>query len=252
MIYIEGEGRFGNFFIRIILGSIFAKKFNIMFDYTKSNIMKYIYIIYELGIPLFCSGEKTFPEKICLEDSNIMKYFRSTELNNSLIIRNYYQMIESSQLIYDYLRSTEVKNSVIENNKYKERYNTNNDIFIHARLGDIEQLSPPVSYYANTIDSISHDRIYLSTDSWDHPIVLELIEKYNIQKIDKNEIDTILFGSTCKHIIVWDGTFSYIICALGYFSNVYFYGKFTKFCGNIFNIEAENWKGYYKKDEFWN
>ena len=63
---------------------------------------------------------------------------------------------------------------------------------------------------------------YIASDSINHDTCKKLIEKYNLKIIDYNEVETIMFGSTCKNIILTGGTFSYIIGLFGFFSKVYY------------------------------
>ena len=49
-----------------------------------------------------------------------------------------------------------------------------------------------------------------------------LIEKYNLIPVVKDEVETIQFGSTCKHIILSQGTFSYFIGILAFYSDIYY------------------------------
>jgi len=54
-------------------------------------------------------------------------------------------------MIYNYLHFNIIKSNIIQKNKFKERYNNNNDLFIHIRLGDIEHFSPGIDYYLKSI-----------------------------------------------------------------------------------------------------
>lgn len=84
--------------------------------------------------------------------------------------------------------------------------------------------------------------IFITSDTITHYIIKKIIEKYpQINLINYNEIETIQFGSTCKNIILSQGTFSAIIGYLGFYSNIY-YPKIEKdkqWHGNLFGIK--NW-----------
>lgn len=56
-----------------------------------------------------------------------------------------------------------------------------------------------------------------------------------------DEIHTIQFASTCKHIVLSHGSFSAVIGYLAFFSNVYYpaYGD-TMWYGDMFSIDG--WK----------
>jgi len=51
---------------------------------------------------------------------------------------------------------------------------------------------------------------------------LYLIDKYNLTVFEGNEVQTMQFGSTCKHIVLSKGTFSWWIGVLSFDSNVWF------------------------------
>lgn len=121
--------------------------------------------------------------------------------------------------------------SIIEKNKFKDRYKTNNDIFIHIRAGDVFSIKkhpmfPTISFYNNTIENIKknegYDNIYLCSDNIKADICQELIKKYNIQVKEYDEVDTIHFGSTCKNVIISSGSFSFMIGLFSFYSKVYY------------------------------
>ena len=65
--------------------------------------------------------------------------------------------------------------------------------------------------------------MYISTDSKNHNIVKALFTAYPTAKIiEYDEITTIQYASTCKHIILSHGSFSAIIGYLSFFSSVYY------------------------------
>ena len=124
-------------------------------------------------------------------------------------------------------------------NQFRSRYGTNNDVFVHVRLGDIANLPVclKLDYYDTALLSIpSFEQAYISSDSIDHPICKQLIKKYNMHIVTKNEVDTIKFASTCKHVVLSTGTFSWLIGALAFDSNVYYpqHPRYKWWHGNIF------------------
>ena len=131
----------------------------------------------------------------------------------------------------------------MEKNPYNERYNNNEDIFIHIRLTDVAHLNPGINYYIKTINTINKNfSIYISTDDINHNIITELLDKYpNIILINYDEINTIQFASTCKNIILSHGSFSAIIGYLAFFSNIYYpeYDYNKLWYGDMFSIN--NW-----------
>lgn len=130
----------------------------------------------------------------------------------------FFQTKEITNLLYNYLNTYEIKSNIIKNNQFKERYNTNNDLFIHIRLTDTAQWNPGITYYINAINSVNFDNLYLSTDDINHNIIVKLSELYpSLQIIKYDEIATFKFASTCKHIILSHGSFSALIGYLSFF-----------------------------------
>ena len=229
-------GRLGNQIIRNIAVSIIAQKHNLLVNYC--NNTSFI----ELGIFLFI-GTKTFENTILLTDTNYFNILNSNDLKYNLNPNeNYFQTKEITNLIYEYLNSEPIKNNIINNNKYKERYNTNNDLFVHIRLGDMAHNNPGLYYYINTINRINYSHLYISTDSLDHPLIFNLKQSFpKLIIINSNEINTIQFASTCKNIILSHGSFSAVIGYLSFFSQIYYpeYESGKIWYGDMFSIN--NW-----------
>ncbi|MFZ4599968.1 MAG: FkbM family methyltransferase [Terrimicrobiaceae bacterium] len=206
--------------------------------------MNYSYYeeIKSLGIDLYV-GEHTYSETIHVDDSNICNLI----INNTIFNKNinvgfcFAQIKEFSIYLRKYLQS--IQSSIIDKNIFKERYNTNNDLFIHVRLGDLLTIDETqkkkcyhsFEYYDKACSNIKFDKGYIASDSIDHTICKRLIEKYNLIPVTKNEIETIQFGSTCKNVILSPGSFSYTIGVLSFYSNVYYSNDgLYKWYGDIF------------------
>lgn len=235
-------GRLCNKVFRNLAIHFIAKKFNISCIYQSNDLME------ELGIKLY-NGSNIYNNKynnICIEDNNYFSILNKEKLDFNIIICNgYFQTREISHIIYKYLQENDIKEQIILKNFFKERYNNNNDIFIHIRLDDVEEFNPGLKYYINALDKIkNYDNIYICSDSLDHYIIKQLLEKYTLAKLlIYNEIKTIQFGSTCKYIILSHGSFSSIIGYFGFYSTIYYpeyNGNKIIWYGDIFNIEGWN------------
>jgi hypothetical protein len=139
-------------------------------------------------------------------------------------------------MLYNYLHNNDFyKNSIINANIFKERINNNNDVFIHVRLGDVEHINPGYNYYDKLLSDLNFTNGYIASDTIDHEICKKIIEKYNLQVIDKDEVETIMFANTCKYIVLSQGTFSWFIALLTYYAEKIYYPKIkTQWHGNIF------------------
>jgi hypothetical protein len=232
-------GRLGNQIIRNLAVSMIAKKHNLYVDYSHKDLIN------QLGIELF-SGNNKYNNTIQLNDNNYFNIYNSDNINYNLYANNhYFQTKQITKNIYNYLNTDNIKTNIILNNQFKIRYNTNNDLFVHIRLGDIAIINYNIGikYYINTINNISFDKLYISTDEKSHSIILELQKLYPLAElIDYDEINTIKFASTCKHIILSHGSFSAIIGYLSFFSNIYYpeyiIGKIWH--GDMFSIDTWN------------
>lgn len=232
------NGRLGNQIIKNIAVNFIAKKHNLYVKYANQSIIE------KLGINLF-SGNKIYQNTNKLTDENFFKILNIDEINYNINANDdYFQTKEISNFIYNWLNS-EIKNNIIKKNPFHERYNKNNDVFIHVRLGDATQWNPGVNYYLKAIKKIFSssvvEKIFLSTDTPNHGIIEFLKKQYKIDLFNQEEINTIQFGSTCKNVILSHGSFSAIIGWLSFYSNVYYceYEKTKIWYGDMFTID--NW-----------
>jgi GR25 family glycosyltransferase involved in LPS biosynthesis/tetratricopeptide (TPR) repeat protein len=237
-----------SFFHRGRLGNLFFVNMCLHFISKKNNLYcayQYYEQIKQLGIELHI-GEKTYDETstIPLLDTNFFDFITGDCINKNVSIVNnmWCQTPEFARYLRSYFDEEKNKNNIITNNLYKERYNNNNDVFIHIRLGDIinENFCQKIDYYNKVLSNIDFDNGYISSDSIDSYICKILIIKYNLKIIDYDEVNTIMFGSTCKHIVLSNGTFSWLIGFLAYYSTVYYPKIIHKWHGDIFIFDSWN------------
>jgi len=242
---ISAGGRFGNIFIRNIITEFIAIKNNLKIKYEKYDEIN------NLGIKLFI-GDKIYEDTLVLVDNIIDNIIFNDELfdkyaknKNIFFYQDNYNPFNHPDRCWCQTSSTvsHVRNiincnqdNVKNKNPYKDKYNNNNDLFVHVRLGDIIDFKFFVDYkyYDDIISKLSFDKGYISSDSIDHEICQKLIKKYNLIPYNSDEITTIQFGSVCKNIVLSHGTFSLLIGLFGYNSIVYFPKVKIKWHGNIF------------------
>jgi len=231
------NGRLGNQIIRNLAVSLVAEKHDIHVNYYNKDLIN------KLGINLF-SGSKIFDHTRCLDDENYFEIYNSDDVNYNLDPnKNYFQTKEITNFIYDYLHTDVIKNNIIEKNPFNIRYNVNNDIFIHIRLTDVTRFNPGINYYLNTIKTITFDNLYISSDDINHNIIKIIVNLYPDTKLlSCDEITTIQFASTCKHIILSHGSFSALIGYLSFFSTIYYpeYELNKIWYGDMFSIKDWN------------
>lgn len=179
-----------------------------------------------LGIKLYSNNDDivSFSKTLYITDEEYLSYIKEYKIPNvNLSLNNIYlQNQEVSLLMREYFYKNDIKNQIIYSNIYKNRYNNNNDVFIHVRLSDATQWNQGFEYYDRVLSSLKFDNGYISSDSPNHKICLNLILKYNLKLVYMNEEHTIMFGSTNKYIVLSHGSFSFIIGLLAFYSDIYY------------------------------
>lgn len=227
-------GRLGNQIVRNVAVSIIAQKHDLYVDYCSKEL-----ICDQLGIELH-SGDKKYSESVVLDDFNYFPILEASSFPNNLNPNvHYFQSSEISKVINKYLH--DMKPKIIEKNPFQNRYDKNNDLYVHIRLADTAQWNPGIDYYLKAISSLVFDHMFFSTDDSEHEIIKQIEMNYpNATILTLDEIKTIQFASTCKYIVLSHGSFSATIGHLGFFSNIY-YPKFEvnkSWCGDMFSIDG--------------
>jgi hypothetical protein len=231
------QGRLGNiFFVNMFLSSM-SIKYNLKCYYKYSSIFN------KLGI-YFNKGENTYKNNCLITEENSLYILKNRKLEPSnLIIHNvWFQTKEFCIILKSYFEKEKIRNQIIDKNLFKDRYNNNNDLFIHIRLGDVTEKTKNKTYYdyEKLLNELEYNIGYISSDSIDESLCLELISKFNLKIIDYDESKTIMFASTCNKLILSGGTFSWLIGFLAFFSNKVYYMDFqNKWYGDIFSFS--NW-----------
>jgi hypothetical protein len=226
-------GRFGNHFFRNLLCHFLAIKNNIKFTYSYLNEFS------ELGIDLYKDGINNYSESIDINEDNFFYFIEKAEpfyknIRFDDLIYIYAQTKEFSLYIKKFIYTNEQKQKIINKNLFKERYNNNNDVFLHIRMGDVVHHNPGFNYYDSVLSKLTFETGYISSDLLEHPMCIFLINKYKLKSVSENEVNTIMYASTCKHIILSNGTFSWLIGIFGFYSDVYYPKMKTCWHGDIF------------------
>jgi hypothetical protein len=221
------NGRFGNHFFRNIIADGIARTNNLKFTYSYTEEFT------RLGITLF-SGENTYKQTIKVMNDNCFSLINESSNCSVDMSGDYFQFPASANYIRDFVKSDEQNQKIISANPYKNRYNNNNDIYLHLRLDDARLFAQPFEYFDNILQKTKFEKGFISSDSINDKICKKLIDKYKLTVLSGDIIDTIQFASTCKTIILSTGTFSWIIGILGFYSKIYFPIIKKKWHGDIF------------------
>lgn len=233
------RGRLGNiFFINMFLHFISE-----IFD-LKSNY-KYASIFKDLGFQ-FYTGSKIYNSNLLITEKNFLDVLCNPGVPSNIIIDNqvWFHNKKFSEIIKDYIYGETQKKNIINSNYFKKRYNNNNDVFIHLRLGDMSDVTEKTyDYYKNILNGLQFDKGFISSDSIRNDICIKLIKEFNLCAINKNEQETIMFASTNKYIILSGGTFSWLIGLLSFFSDKIYYPKLQKAWYGTEIFDFPNWIG---------
>ena len=232
------RARFGNLFFVNMCLHLFSLKFNLKSTY------KYEKEFNELGIDFFKEGKYIYKKNLLLTDYNFENLFESDVTPKNVIITNnvWFHTTRFCKMIDNYFVVNKIFEKILTKNKFKLRYNNNNDLFIHVRLGDVTNKTLCLyQYYNNTIKTLKFNKGYISSDDINHTICKSLIEKYDLKIVNMSEVETIMFGSTCNNIILTGGTFSWMIGFLALKSENIIYPELKeKWYGDIFSFR--NWQ----------
>ena len=231
------RARFGNlFFINMCL-HLFSIKYNLKSSY------KYEVQFDKLGIN-FYSGSNIYKKNLLLTESCFENLLENNVKPKNIIINNnvWFHTDRFCKIINTYFIQNNIFEKVKKRNLFKNRYNNNNDLFIHLRLGDVENKTRKLHLYIeNMINTLKFNKGYIASDNTNHVMCQHFIHKYNLCVINKDEVKTIMFGSTCKHIVLTGGTFSWLIGFLATTEpqNIYYPEIKEKWFGDIFRFN--NW-----------
>jgi len=215
---ISSGGRLGNQIIRNTVCSLLAKKYDLQFQYG------YREQIERLGIELYHEGKNLYYNTIPLRDEDFFRFLFHEDLgqNNIYTSETYFQNQEIADFLRTHFSSPPVKQKIMDNNMYLSRYQNNNDVYVHVRLGDAVRFCPSYEYYDMVLEKLQFDQGYISSESLDHEICQKLMAKYRLKPLMMDEVETIMFASTCKHIVLTNGIFGWVIGIFAWFSTIYY------------------------------
>jgi hypothetical protein len=221
-----GPGRLGNKFFRNYALHFLAQKHDLVCLYDNEQTFR------KLGIT-FHHGSRRYPRTRYIKNDHFLSCLRSTRVQENFdLYHDFFQTLAISDMIFKTVR--EHANSIKEKNPFRDRYGTNRDIGIHLRLDDASAYAPSLEYYMSLLDHLSKNEIgtiYITTDEPEHTMVQCLLDRYERSMLYVgNEIETLQFFSTCKYLLLSQGTFSAMIGYLAFDSNeIYIPDKVIKF-----------------------
>ena len=173
------NARFGNLFLINMAIHFISSKFNLKFEY------KYFQKFKNLGIDFFI-GKKTYDKTILLCDKSFINIIKYKHKRTNIAIDNNMWCQDKDFIFFlkEYFNQEHIRLKIINNNIFKERYNNNNDLYIHVRLGDISnKFNNSFNYYDSVISKTNFKKGYISSDSIDNKICTQLVSKYKLNII---------------------------------------------------------------------
>ena len=232
------KGRFGNLFFVNMYLHFLSLQYNLKCNYKYENNFK------KLGIYFNNTGQYTYNKNLLITETNYLTILKNKYEPSNIIItnENFYQNKEFCLLLQKYFNRIQIREQVIHKNIFINRYRINNDLFIHVRLGDVyDRTNFLLPYYEKLINNIHYNKAYIASDSIESSFCKELIKKYNLYVVNLTDVETIMFGTTCKYIVLSGGSFSWLIGFLAFFSDFIYYPDMKRFeskwFGDIFNFQ---------------
>jgi hypothetical protein len=228
------DSNFGNHFFYSMVLHHLSEQNNLLSTYKNYNE------ITKLGIELFV-GTRVYTKGVVINDDNFFNFlFTQFQPNKNIILCGHFQTNKFALYLYDYFREDDQQNRIIQRNIYKDRYKSNNDVFVHIKLTDMMLINDPYKYYDLLLSTIKFSNGYISCDNINNSICKYLMNKYNLIHVNYDIVETIMFASTCNNVILSKGTISWVIGILSFYSTVYYPKTSKNFKSNIFVIPE--WK----------
>lgn len=237
MLKVIYNGRLGNNIIQYFAARFFAEKHNLFFDDRQKTHTNYDWEQY-FKIPNYNNTNtiKILQPLQIVDDNNFFNL-----LNANSLPPQYYQLqgyFQNKLFLHQYL--SKILN--LFNIKYELQDRT--DVFVSYRIGDINNTRSmlPKEYFEEALESIEFRQGYISSDSPEHPFVVELANKYKLKTLFfDNPLDQINFAKNFNQLILSEGTFNWWTGVLSKANIVIYNNRNFQWFGNeIFHFD--HWK----------
>lgn len=225
MVSINYSGRLGNNLFQYVSAYIFAKKFGLNIS---SNIVENCF-----NLPII-NGYEYNDKIIEIDDNNLVTYLDSEKIEAA-----HYKFIGYYQLKDFILKYRHDIKSLFTLNYVNQ---PKDSVFVAYRIGDIngERQMLPIEYYMDALNKISAKSGFITSDTPNHPNVLELATKFNLTIYYNSPMETIDFAKNFNNLVLSEGSFSWWIGFLSKAENIYYNDRPRFWHGDMFVLPE--WK----------
>ena len=100
-------------------------------------------------------------------------------------------------------------------------------IYMMIRLGDVSFYAPPFTFYEKAIKEVNSkykkiekQKLFISTDSPYHPLVLYFVFRYKFKVIKEDSYNKILFARKFNNLILTSGSFNFLSAIISEAKNI--------------------------------
>jgi hypothetical protein len=242
---VFNTGRLGNRFFANMAFYFLSQTYGTDVQYTCEPVFN------ELGIWFHKTAHPSVlknPKSFMITDDNFMDLIKTPDQSkeyefylDEIDRRAFYQTREFALYLAQHFANPLIRNPILQSNPFKSRYNTNRDVFVHVRLGDVTHFTPSKAYFETALQSVPFEGGYVSSDSPTHPLVQELMAKYKLRLVQDTEVRTLQLASTCRFLVLSQGTFSFMMGLFGFYTELVQWPQIKqKWHGDIFVLPG--WK----------